>query len=406
MSDWLKTTLGEVVDLAISAVQVDPHARYDIVGVLNRGRGLLHRDAIMGAGTSYKTLNRIEPNQVVYSRLKAFEGAITVAPATIPEVYASQEFPTFDCGPSLLPGFFRLLTTTQRMWDALQSLSTGMGGRRERVKPADFLTMPICLPSLAEQCRIVDVMVAVDAQIEALKLEVESHRAFLATRRAELVNNVELATVPAGEAFDIRMGRQRSPERATGPSMTPYLRSANVGVGVLNLADVKEMDFDAKERTKYSLAAGDVLVSEGSASEKAVGMASVWLDEMEGPVCFQNTLLRYRAIDGMSVPSFVNHWCKWAFESGTFRDAASGTNIKHIGSTRAVAMPVALPGIPRQAGITAELNSVEAGWETLATELRRFRAFRSALLSSLLSQDVKIPESYDAALAAGLEGLS
>ena len=76
---------------------------------------------------------------LVYSRLKAFEGAITVTPDDLPESFASQEFPTFGFASDADPDFFRILTTTQGMWDALQGASKGMGGRRERVKPADFL---------------------------------------------------------------------------------------------------------------------------------------------------------------------------------------------------------------------------------------------------------------------------
>ena len=82
MSEWAEMTLGEVMELDIDAVEVRPDASYEIVGVLNRGRGLLYRDPISGTATSYKTLNRIAPGQVVYSRLKAFEGAITVAPGS------------------------------------------------------------------------------------------------------------------------------------------------------------------------------------------------------------------------------------------------------------------------------------------------------------------------------------
>ena len=55
-------------------------ADYPLVGVLNRGRGFLYRDPIPGSDTKYKTMNRIGPGQVVYSRLKAFEGAITGRP--------------------------------------------------------------------------------------------------------------------------------------------------------------------------------------------------------------------------------------------------------------------------------------------------------------------------------------
>jgi len=99
VNDWPEVTLGDVMSLDLKTVDVEPDATYDIVGVLNRGRGLLRREPMPGTDTAYKNLNVIRPRQVVYSRLKAFEGAITVVPDDAPESFASQEFPTFTCGP-------------------------------------------------------------------------------------------------------------------------------------------------------------------------------------------------------------------------------------------------------------------------------------------------------------------
>ena len=48
------------------------------------------------------------------------------------------------------------------MWDALQGASKGMGGRRERVNPADFLDIVMDIPPLPMQARIVEVIGAVD----------------------------------------------------------------------------------------------------------------------------------------------------------------------------------------------------------------------------------------------------
>ena len=45
------------------------------------------------------------------------------------------------------------------------------------------------------------------------------------------------------EVAEVRLGRQRSPERATGERMRPYLRAANVGWRGLTFDDVKEMAF-------------------------------------------------------------------------------------------------------------------------------------------------------------------
>lgn len=184
----------------------------------------------------------------------------------------------------------------------------------------------------------------------------------------------EWELVTADEAFSIVMGRQRSPSRASGPHMTPYLRSANVGNGKLDLRDVKLMDFSPDEQQRFRLMAGDVLVSEGSASERAVGMPAAWNNEIAGNVCFQNTLLRYRAIPGVSEPGFVYQWCRWAFESGVFLRAASGTNIKHIGSSRAARMTLRIPPPEEQQRIVSLMSTVDAQVGALTEEASRLRS--------------------------------
>jgi type I restriction enzyme S subunit len=387
---WVRAPLARFLTPNVESVDVDPEQKYPTVGVLNRGRGLLYRDPVAGSSTSYKKLNRIGPGVLVYSRLKAFEGAITVTPDDLPESFASQEFPTFAFASDADPDFFRILTTTQRMWDALQGASKGMGGRRERVKPADFLKIVMGIPPLPVQQRIVDVIGAIDDQIAALDTEADALQDVLCRLRADSMTDDSADEVHADEAFSITMGRQRSPQRATGPHMTPYLRSANVGYGTLDLSDVLEMDFNPSERENFGLQYGDVLVSEGSASETAVGMPAMWRDEIPTPVCFQNTLLRYRAVEGISVPAFVKHWCLWAYESGQFREVAGGTNIKHIGSKRAARMLVRLPSVADQERITAELDTMSEVVATTRAEAVSLREVRTGLLSGLLDRTVNI----------------
>jgi hypothetical protein len=164
--------------------------------------------------------------------------------------------------------------------------------------------------------------------------------------------------------------------------MTPYLRSANVGNGKLNLDDVKQMDFTPEERQRFRLQRGDVLVSEGSASHQAVGMASAWNEELPGDVCFQNTLLRYRSVAGVSDIGFALQWCRWAFESGAFRDTASGTNILHIGSTRAGAMRVLLPPLPTQRRIVDVMAAVDEHVRSLATDVENLAGVLALHLAS------------------------
>src|SRR5438093_8266272 len=92
---------------------------------------------------------------------------------------------------------------------------------------------------------------------------------------------------------DVRLGRQRSPKRAFGPNMMPYLRAANVTWRGIDLADVKEMDFSPAEVDTYRLKAGDILLAEASGSPSEVGKPALYVEGADTH-CFQNTLIRVR----------------------------------------------------------------------------------------------------------------
>lgn len=249
------------------------------------------------------------------------------------------------------------------------------------------------IPPLREQKRIVDLMGAVDDAIEKGEKALLALRQALAARRGFLFSHGEF--IDAKEVFDILMGLQRSPQRAAGDYQTPYLRSANVTEGRLLLEDVKTMSFDPHQQEKYRLRDGDVLVSEGSASVDAVGASCRYAGEINGTLCFQNTLLRFRAVPGLTTPQFVEHWCAWAYESGAFREAASGTNIKHIGMGGAATMQVAKMPFADQPALTEELDAAQHGVQLARFQLERLRILRSNLLTTLLSGEHEIPESYD-----------
>lgn len=163
--------------------------------------------------------------------------------------------------------------------------------------------------------------------------------------------------------------------------MTPYLRAANVKDGVLDLTDVKEMNFAPPEQQTFSLKYGDVLVTEGSGSLGSVGASAVWSGEIEGPVCFQNTLLRLRPRPGTD-PRFLAWWCRHAFADGIFAGVALGANIFHISAERVRALPLRYVSLSVQCAIadyldreTARIDAlIEKKQKTIATIEERFDA--------------------------------
>ncbi|MGC9221652.1 MAG: hypothetical protein ACP5H2_09940, partial [Solirubrobacteraceae bacterium] len=238
------------------------------------------------------------------------------------------------------------------------------------------------LPPLDEQKRIADLLWALEWHRQALRNQTTALSAARSDFREWLFRSAGTLT-SASRAFSITIGRQRSPKHATGPHLVPYLRSANVTGTGIDIEDVKEMNFTPAEQDKFKLQDGDVLVSEASASPGSVGMPATWRGELPGVVCFQNTLLRFRAVPHVSLAGIVEEWCHWAFESGQFLSAASGTNIRHIGVGGASSMEVRLPDVKRQTELLDDLLSFTDAAERLATYARSLDAVSGSLRNEI-----------------------
>ncbi|GAA2691687.1 restriction endonuclease subunit S [Nonomuraea recticatena] len=390
MSDWQQIALGDLLTRVRRKVAVEDGVAYPAVSVQMYGRGLGEKEAFVGGVSKYTTLNTVRENDVVLRTITAFEAPAGVARAEHDGTHVSGVFITYEVDQRALPEFLGLYFQTPVFWDEMHNRASGTVLRRKTISDASFCAIPFVLPPLPTQERIVEVIGAVDDQITALDAEAGALTAVLRRRRADLVTDDSVEAVRAEHAFDFSTGVRRTPDRATGPYMTPYLRSANVGYGTLDLSDVLEMNYDPVERKKFGLHYGDVVVSEGSASANAVGMPAMWRDELPGPVCTQMTLLRLRALEGVCIPEFVFHWCMWAYESRAFLDVAGGTNIKHISAKRAKGMAVRLPSIDRQREMAVELDAMESALKATRGEAARLREVRAGLLAGLLDRTIDI----------------
>ncbi|HEY9475035.1 MAG TPA: restriction endonuclease subunit S [Mycobacteriales bacterium] len=175
---------------------------------------------------------------------------------------------------------------------------------------------------------------------------------------------------------EVVLGRQRAPQHAQGDHMVRYLRAANVKDGELDLNDVMSMNFTPDEQRTFALRRGDVLVTEGSGSLASVGASAVWHGEIDGTVCFQNTLLRMRPRSGVTDGRFLGWWARSAFGSGLFASLATGANIYHLSAERVRSLRIDIPPLEEQRRIADFLDAETAQIDSLL----RLRANMSTLL--------------------------
>lgn len=197
-------------------------------------------------------------------------------------------------------------------------------------------------------------------------------------------------------AADVTLGRQRSPQHADGPHMMRYLRAANVKDGELDLSDVQSMNFNPSEQAIFSLHPGDVLITEGSGSLTSVGASAVWRDELNGTVCFQNTLLRLRPRTGVD-GRFLAWWARSAYVSGIFASIASGANIYHLSAERVRSLPIDLPPLKEQRRIAdfldAETTRLDALVSSIERQLELLAERRQTLITAAVTGHVDVTTS-------------
>lgn len=156
MRHYPLVSLREVLTPTRDEIVIDPMNTYQTAGILSFGRGLFSRPPLVGSETSYTVYNRLHRDQIVYSRLFGWEGAVALVTPHFDGMYVSQEFPTFNVTCSrALPTFLGYVARWPAFHQDLARSTKGLGLRRQRVHPEQFLAVKIPLPDIEEQRRVV-----------------------------------------------------------------------------------------------------------------------------------------------------------------------------------------------------------------------------------------------------------
>lgn len=280
------------------------------------------------------------------------------------------------------------------------AVATSEGVKMPRTAWEKLRLLDLNVPRLELQRAMADYLDAETASIDATISALRQSLGLMGERRKSLIVSGFRQEPGATRGTTVRaladplLGRQRSPDQAHGPHMMRYLRAANVKDGRLDLDDIKEMNFDPGEQVTFSLRPGDVLITEGAGSLAAVGANAVWHGELQGTICFQNTLIRLRPRPD-SDPRFVAWWARYAFESGLLAAAADGANIYHLGVETVRGLPAWAPSIVVQREVAVELDREVSGLERQARIRQRqidlLLERRLALITAAVTRQLEIP---------------
>jgi type I restriction enzyme S subunit len=186
------------------------------------------------------------------------------------------------------------------------------------------------------------------------------------------LDTTALPALPDGWAWarvedvgSIQLGRQRAPRHHTGDHMRPYVRVANVFEDRIDLSDVKKMNFTPAEFETFKLSDGDVLLNEGQTPD-LLGRPAIWRNQIDG-CCFQNTLIRFRAKDGIAAEWALLVFRAYLHTKRFKRESQITTNIAHLSAGRFAKIEFPVPSPAECAEILRRVSDeLSAAADTLA----------------------------------------
>lgn len=268
--NYPKRPLGDVLELDLKQVPVQSEETYQIAGVYGYGRGLFARGAIKGSDTQYKHLHQLRSSTLVLSKLKAFEGALTVVAPNYNDHFLSPEFPTFTIDQTQADIYYIAnLCRWPTMWKLLAGKSVGIGSRRERVSPASLLATRVPLPDLDEQRRVaakLDSMQSKINQIAALRSESAKIRRGLCDALFNGLRDIKLRRI--GELVEL----ERIPAEVHSGETYVQIGIRSFGKGIFHRPPVQP---EGLSKLKYfQLRPGRLIVSNIMAWEGAVAVST------------------------------------------------------------------------------------------------------------------------------------
>lgn len=202
---------------------------------------------------------------------------------------------------------------------------------------------------------------------------------FQQTELGPLPKDWDLAKL--GDIFSIQQGKALSQKNQTGKSPKPFLRTANVLWGYLDLSTIDQMDFTEEEVEKLHLKPNDLLVCEGG----DIGRTAIWRGEIHNCLC-QNHIHRLRLILLDAEPLFFMYWMQAAINIlGLYEGEGNKTTIPNLSKARLSKFLVPLPPLPEQQRIASVLSAVQEARDKTKSVIEAAREMKKSLMKHIFT---------------------
>jgi type I restriction enzyme S subunit len=252
--------------------------------------------------------------------------------------------------------------------------------------------LPLALPSMAEQRRIVEILddhlSRLDAAAKALDLVSRRIGVYV---EAIVLNAPELVGAQVRYLADLisqPLANGRSvPTAAEG---FPVLRLTALRDGEIDLEEQKIGRWSRQDAAPFLVARDDVLVARGNGSLRLVGRAALVSHDPLPPVAFPDTMIRIRHDPGVVRADYLTTmWNSRIVRRQIEAKARTTAGIYKVNQHDLNGVSIPVPCLPDQASLVDRLADSAEGMRTVSgavsASIRRTNALKHALLATAFS---------------------
>ncbi len=277
---------------------------------------------------------------------------------------------------------------------ALQTASTNI----RNIKASDYLKLPVVVPPMDEQQRIVDLLEGHLSRLAAADVMLANSAARQAGLQASWLASQpalrEAPKVPLADllASPLRHGRS-VPTSADG---FPVLRLTALRGARVDLAERKGGAWTASEAAPFLVRRGDFFVARGSGSLRLVGRGSL-VNVDPDPVAYPDTAIKVRVSLEQMTPEFLALiWNSASVRSQIEAAAKTTAGIHKVNQADLARVVVSVPTLEEQEILVQRADDFTLSGQglqaTMAAARHRATALRRSLLATAFAGRLPLPD--------------
>lgn len=371
--------VGNILTLRRRQVTVDPVAEYQEIGIRSFGRGIFHKEPVIGAQLGNKRVFEIKPGDLVLSNVFAWEGAVALAGESEEGKIGSHRFMTYAADESTVdPQYLKYFFTSERGLRQLGQASPGSAGRNRTLAIDRFERLIIPLPHIGEQRKVARQLGRIRGQTKSVQEHLRA-AALYPDSLLESARAVELLRLEEEGISSTTLESVAEIEMGQSPPGTAY-NDLGEGLALLNgprdFGPVHPAAGQWTTAVTKTCQPGDLLFC----VRASIGRMN-WANDL---YCIGRGLAAIRARDSTVLPAFLRQML--AARVRQIMELAAGSTFLNLPGAKLARIEIPLPSLKSQKEIVRRLDVIEEKTDELRLLHERATRLRSAIDAAVLNR--------------------